>query len=392
MNKVIIINLNGNAYQLEENGYEALRAYLDSAGRRLEANPDRDEIVADIEQAIADKFRAVLGANKTVVAAKEVEGVIAEMGPVEDASAPSGAAQADGRGAPAPGAHADPATGASAGAPKRLYKIADGAMIGGVCNGVAAYFNIDVTIVRILFAILAFTYGAGVLLYLLMMFILPSANTSAERAAAGGTPPTAQEFIRRAKAGYYEGMKAFGDRQTRREWKRKFKQDMRGWKRDFRREMHRGANQFHENWHQYWAQRGYPAAGAWIAIPILVMLSVLITLMGLACVISLLSTGAVFGMSLPAGIPVWAGVIFLIIAFRMATWPLREMRHSLYFGGGPYYAGSFVHFWNSIFWIGLLLLLIWYAKHHSSDVHEALGQIRPQLRHAVDSVKQWLDK
>ena len=66
MNKVITINLNGNAYQLEDRGYDALRAYLDNAARRLEGNPDKDEIVADIEQAIADKFRALLSATKTV--------------------------------------------------------------------------------------------------------------------------------------------------------------------------------------------------------------------------------------------------------------------------------------------------------------------------------------
>jgi len=42
MNRVIPINLNGNAYQLEESGYEALRAYLDHAARRLESNPDKD--------------------------------------------------------------------------------------------------------------------------------------------------------------------------------------------------------------------------------------------------------------------------------------------------------------------------------------------------------------
>src|ERR1700722_7809652 len=86
MNKVIAINLNGNAYQLEENGYEALRDYLDTATRRLEGNPDREEILADIEQAIADKFRTVLAAHKNVVATGEVEKVISEMGPVEDGS------------------------------------------------------------------------------------------------------------------------------------------------------------------------------------------------------------------------------------------------------------------------------------------------------------------
>ena len=45
MNKVIIINLNGNAYQLDETGYEALRAYLDDAAQRLRDNPDRAEIL-----------------------------------------------------------------------------------------------------------------------------------------------------------------------------------------------------------------------------------------------------------------------------------------------------------------------------------------------------------
>ena len=139
MNKVIIINLNGNAYQLEENGYEALRAYLDAAGRRLASNPDREEIVADIEQAIADKFRGVLGASKTVVSTKEVERVIEEMGPVQDASAPEDSGAAAG---PAPAAGGgQPSAGAGAATPKRLYKIREGAMIGGVCTGLAAYLN-----------------------------------------------------------------------------------------------------------------------------------------------------------------------------------------------------------------------------------------------------------
>ena len=42
MNKVITINLGGNAYQLEEGGFDALRAYLETAAARLKDNPDRD--------------------------------------------------------------------------------------------------------------------------------------------------------------------------------------------------------------------------------------------------------------------------------------------------------------------------------------------------------------
>ena len=203
MNKVISINLNGNAYQLEEGGFEALRAYLDTAARRLEGNPDKAEIIADIEQAIAGKFRSLLGANKTVVVEKEVEDIIAEMGPVEDAS---GAPETPPPGAAAPAPGDGTATGAPDGGavPRRLFRIHEGAKLGGVCNGLAAYFDLDVTLVRIAFAFLIFAWGSGLLLYILMWIILPSAGTPAEMAAAHGAPSaTAQEFIRRAREGYY---------------------------------------------------------------------------------------------------------------------------------------------------------------------------------------------
>ena len=52
MNKVITINLNGRAYQLEEDGFDALRAYLDDASARLENDEGKAEIISDLEQAI----------------------------------------------------------------------------------------------------------------------------------------------------------------------------------------------------------------------------------------------------------------------------------------------------------------------------------------------------
>ena len=79
MNKVITINLGGTAYQLEEGGYDALRAYLETATARLQGNPDRDEILLDIERAIAEKFRALLASHKTVVGTKEVAVVLMDV-------------------------------------------------------------------------------------------------------------------------------------------------------------------------------------------------------------------------------------------------------------------------------------------------------------------------
>jgi len=141
MQKVISINLNGNAFQFEEEGYDALRDYLARADRELKDNPDRAEIMADLEQAIADKCQKYLGPHKSVVTSAEATQVIAEMGPVSSGSATDGAGQA--------GAAGEKQDGGGASAPqppKRLYRIPEGAMIAGVCNGIATYFQLDVTL------------------------------------------------------------------------------------------------------------------------------------------------------------------------------------------------------------------------------------------------------
>src|SRR3954465_14817813 len=85
MQKVVSISLNGNFYQLEEPGYDQLRAYLERAEARLKDSPDRAEVMGDLEQAISEKCRATLGPHKTVVNTNEVERIISEMGPVESA-------------------------------------------------------------------------------------------------------------------------------------------------------------------------------------------------------------------------------------------------------------------------------------------------------------------
>ena len=54
MQRVITVNLGGNAFQLDEDAYERLRAYAAAAEKRLGANPDRREILADLERSVAD--------------------------------------------------------------------------------------------------------------------------------------------------------------------------------------------------------------------------------------------------------------------------------------------------------------------------------------------------
>ena len=148
MNKVVAIHLDGIAYNLEESAYDTLRAYLDAAKLTLSQKPDKDEILKDLEQAIGAKLSAYLSAHKNVVTAADVDAVLAEMGPVaaegEDAS--DDEAQKT----------------STASTHKRLYRITQGEWIAGVCTGLAVYFNIDVSLVRILFVLLvALSHGFG---------------------------------------------------------------------------------------------------------------------------------------------------------------------------------------------------------------------------------------
>ena len=83
MNTVIIINLNGNAFHLEEPGFKSLQAYLERAQAALKDNPDKAEIMADLEQAIADKCAHFLRPHKNVLAVAEIDEVLKEMGPVQ---------------------------------------------------------------------------------------------------------------------------------------------------------------------------------------------------------------------------------------------------------------------------------------------------------------------
>ncbi len=57
---------------------------------------------------------------------------------------------------------------------KRLTKSSNNRMIAGVCAGVANYFDIDPTVVRIAWAFLVVLFGSGLLLYLICWLLMPS--------------------------------------------------------------------------------------------------------------------------------------------------------------------------------------------------------------------------
>jgi phage shock protein PspC (stress-responsive transcriptional regulator) len=216
MNKVTTIHLAGIAYQLEEAGYDLLRAYLDDATAKLANDPDKDEILKDLEQAIGLKLGTRLSAHKNVLTEDDVKAVLDEMGPVASEGSENKQTAGSESYASSPWPH------------KKLYRIYEGKMIAGVCTGIAEYFNIDVTLVRILFVLLTIlTHGVGILIYFIMMMIVPVARTAKDFEQAAGVPPiTAQELIDRAK----KTVEDFTNSDEWKGWQSNWRDQKRAWK------------------------------------------------------------------------------------------------------------------------------------------------------------------
>ena len=71
---------------------------------------------------------------------------------------------------------------------KRLYRARDERMIAGVCGGIANYFGVDPTIIRLIFVIFALGIGSGVLAYIILAIIMPE-----EPEGSAAPPPAAAE-------------------------------------------------------------------------------------------------------------------------------------------------------------------------------------------------------
>jgi phage shock protein PspC (stress-responsive transcriptional regulator) len=367
MNKVVTVNLNGRAFQVEEQAFELLRAYLDEAARLLADDPDCLEIMADLEQAIGDKGARHLGAGRNVLGEAEMKRILEEMGPVETgeeaagvepaAGASRGAAQGSGA---ATGAGAAAAPRATTG-PKRFYLIKEGAMVAGVCNGLAAYFGMDPTIVRLIFVgLLILSTGFFAIVYLVLMVVVPEATTPEERAAARGLPFNAQELVEQAKRHYAD----IKDSHQRWREKRRRKQERAFWRPRERRDYEPPYSRPFER-----PQSGYGArVAAGLVLPLIGLVSAALTVACIVAVASLLTTGEIIGWGLPLDVPAWAAILAVIAAYALLSAPLRALRYASYEALGPR-RGWFV-FWDGVLWIALVVLAWWFAARYVPGVDE----------------------
>ncbi len=77
-------------------------------------------------------------------------------------------------------------------ATRKLYRSQTDKLIGGVCGGLAEYFNIDPTLVRLFFVLLLFTPLHGLIVYLILWIITPAAPVNYPVQTPPATPSNPQ--------------------------------------------------------------------------------------------------------------------------------------------------------------------------------------------------------
>ena len=174
MNKVININFQGRVIPIEEPAYEELKKYIESLRTYFAKEDGKEEIINDIENRIAELFSEKLKAGQSFISEAHVNAIIASMGRPEqfdelsfepESSETSSSSEKE----QSQQFKYDPSPRGS------LFRNANDKILGGVCSGIGAYLKIDTTLVRVLFAMLAFgAFGTGLVLYIILWAILPS--------------------------------------------------------------------------------------------------------------------------------------------------------------------------------------------------------------------------
>ena len=83
---------------------------------------------------------------------------------------------------------------------KRLFRDSDDKRVGGVCSGLAIYFGLDVTLLRVIFlAAFILGCGSGFWIYVIFWIAAPETKTAEDKCALRGLPPTPENLYRFTK-------------------------------------------------------------------------------------------------------------------------------------------------------------------------------------------------
>ena len=166
MKLTVSINLGGYSFNIDDDAYAELKMYLRNLELHFAGEESASEILSDIETRMAELFRARITNYRQVVDIDDVRQAISVLGSPEDISDSDGKSSREKF-----ASHGN----------HRMYRDTDNRVIGGVCSGMGAYWNIDPVILRVIFIALILAGGVGFLVYLILYIVLPEAKTTAQK-------------------------------------------------------------------------------------------------------------------------------------------------------------------------------------------------------------------
>ena len=175
MKKTNTINLGGIIFHIEEDAFTQLQNYLNAIRSYFPKSEGQEEIIADIESRIAEIFQEK---NISIITTIQVDVVISIMGKPEDYE--------DGE--------QDEKITKPLEKEQRIRKIfrhPDDKILGGVCGGLGAYFNVDPVLFRLGFLLTMLIGGFGFFVYLILWVIAPLADGASDHLEMHGEPVTA---------------------------------------------------------------------------------------------------------------------------------------------------------------------------------------------------------
>ena len=195
MDQIKKCSLAGISFTLEADAYAALEGYIQSLQEAYKSTPDGEEIVADIEARIAELILSAVPAD-AIVTKPLILNIIKQLGSAEEIDSEQPDHEPEPRQAETTDQSGNPRI------PRRLYRDVQHHKLGGVCAGIANYFDIDPTLVRLaaIAPILIWLFGEMnlfllhyiegfmgqltglvVLGYIVMWFTIPPASTARQK-------------------------------------------------------------------------------------------------------------------------------------------------------------------------------------------------------------------
>jgi len=254
MNKTININIAGTVFNVDEDAYDLLNKYLESIKLYFSKIDKDGEIIFDIESRIAENFLLKISNKNNSISLSDIKNIIKIMGTLDDfkeiydeENKEEETFSSNGKDSKKLYRNVNDKViaGVSSGISnyfrvdpiifrilflaltfaggfgliayiifwigipakdvsehwidKRFYRDKDDKVIGGVAMGIANYFGVDVSIIRILFLISVFFGGIGLIVYFILWFITPEATTVGEKMSMTGhslTLENIEKFIK----------------------------------------------------------------------------------------------------------------------------------------------------------------------------------------------------